>query len=73
MRAHDDMGKPQVNITYEDLKRAAVANAMSVDATLAMIAQTSDKDRGGHPAEYRAQMVSDLSQLDDDGGPSVVS
>ena len=73
MRAHDDMGKPQVNITYEDLKRAAVANAMSVDATLAMIAPTSDKDRGGHPAEYRAQMVSDLSQLDDDGGPSVVS
>lgn len=46
MRAHDDMGKPQVNITYEDLKRAAMANAMSVDATLAMIAQTSDKDRG---------------------------
>ena len=73
MRAHDDMGKPQVNITYEDLKRAAMANAMSVDATLAMIAQTSDKDRGDHPAEYRAQMMSDLSQLDDDGGPSVVS
>jgi hypothetical protein len=73
MEAHDDMGKPGVNITYEDLKRAAVANAMTVDATLAMIAQTSDKDRADHPAEYRAQMVSDLSRLHDDGGPAVGS
>jgi hypothetical protein len=73
MEAHDDMGKPGVNITYEDLKRAAAANAMTVDATLAMIAKTSDKDRGDHPAEYRAQMVSDLSRLDDDGGPAVGS
>ena len=52
MRAHDDMGKPGINITYEDVKRAADANAMTVDATLAMIARTSDKDRGDHPAEY---------------------
>lgn len=73
MHAHDDMGKPGVNIIYEDVRRAAVANAMTVDATLAMIAQTTDKDRADHPAEYRAQMVSDLSRLDDDGGPSVVS
>ena len=27
MRAHDDMGMPGVNITYEDVKRAAEANA----------------------------------------------
>jgi arginine utilization protein RocB len=72
MEAHDDMGKAGVNFTYEDLKRAAAANAMTVDATLAMIGQTSDKDRAVHPEEYSAQMVSDLSRLDDDGGPSVV-
>ena len=54
MRAHDDMGKPQINITYEDVKRAADANEMTVDATLAMIATTSKKDRGDHPAEYPA-------------------
>ena len=73
MRAHDDMGKPGINITYEDVKRAADANAMSVDATLAMIARTTDKDRGDHPAEYGAQMARDLGRLDDDGGPSVDS
>ena len=27
---------------------------MTVDATLAMIARTSDKDRGDHPKEYPA-------------------
>ena len=73
MSAHDDMGKPRVNITYEDVKRAADANEMTVDETLAMIARTSDKDRGDHPAEYAAQMAEDLSRLDDDGGPSVDS
>ena len=52
MRAHDDMGKPGVNITYEDIKRAAEANAMTVGETLAMITRTSDKDRRDHPAEY---------------------
>lgn len=45
-------GNAGVNITYEDVKRAADANGMTVDATLAMIARTSDKDRGDHPAEY---------------------
>jgi hypothetical protein len=45
MRAHDDMGKPRINITYEDVKRAADANAMTVDATLAMIARTSGVPR----------------------------
>jgi hypothetical protein len=73
MAAHDDMGKPEINITYEDVKRAADANAMTVDATLAMIARTSDKDRGDHPAEYGAQTARDLGRLDDDGGPSVAS
>jgi hypothetical protein len=54
MRAHDDMGKPGINITYEDVKRAADANATTVDATLATIDRTSAKDRGDHPAEYHA-------------------
>ncbi len=54
MRAHDDMGKPEINITYEDVLRAADANDMTIDATLTMIARTSDKDRGDHPAEYGA-------------------
>jgi hypothetical protein len=52
MQAHNTMGKPEVNVTYEVVKRAADANGMTVDATLAMIARTSDKDRGDHPAEY---------------------
>jgi hypothetical protein len=52
MRAHDDMGKPGINITYESVKQAADANGMTVDETLAMIARTSDKDRGEHPGEY---------------------
>ena len=54
MRAHDDMGKPGVNITYEDVKRAADANGKTVEETLETIAQTVDKDRGEHPAEYQA-------------------
>jgi hypothetical protein len=54
MQAHDDMGKPGINITYEDVKRAADANEMTVDATLAMIARTGAKDRGDHPGEYAA-------------------
>jgi hypothetical protein len=54
MQAHNTMGKPEINITYETVKRAADANGMTVEATLAMIAKTSDKDRGDHPAEYAA-------------------
>jgi hypothetical protein len=46
------MGKPEVNITYEDVKRAAEANDMTVDETLEMIARTADRDRGEHAAEY---------------------
>ncbi len=52
MAAHDDMGKPGVNITYESVKEAADANGMTVEESLVMIARTSDKDRGDHPAEY---------------------
>jgi len=54
MRAHDEMGKPGINITYETVKAAAEANGMSVDDTLAMITRTSQKDRGDHPQEYGA-------------------
>jgi hypothetical protein len=54
MRAHDDMGKPGINIVYEDVKEAADANDMTVEATLAMITKTSTNDRGDHPAEYKA-------------------
>jgi hypothetical protein len=54
MRAHDDMGKPDVNIVYEDIKRAAEANKMTVNQALENIARTAEKDRGDHPAEYQA-------------------
>lgn len=52
MRAHDDMGKPDVNITYERVKAAADANGMTVEETLDMIAQTAEGDRSTHPSEY---------------------
>lgn len=52
MRAHDDMGKPGVNLTYEDIKRAADANGMSVEETLETIERTVDEDRATHPREY---------------------
>jgi hypothetical protein len=54
MRAHDDMGKPSINITYEDIKRAADANRLSVKQTLENIAKTAAKDEAEHPAEYAA-------------------
>ena len=41
MRAHDDMGKPDVNITYEDLKRAADASGATVDDILQAISDRS--------------------------------
>ena len=55
LRAHDDMGKPDINITYESIKRAADTNGMTVEATLAMIARTADKDRVDHLTEYVAE------------------
>jgi hypothetical protein len=56
MRAHDDMGKPDVNITYETVKRAAEANGKTIDETLETIAQTAEKDRGEHPTEYASSV-----------------
>jgi hypothetical protein len=53
MRAHDDMGKPNVNLVYEDIKKAADANGKTVEETLDTIARTAAKDRVDHPAEYR--------------------
>ncbi len=52
MRAHDDMGKPGVNITYEVVKSAADANGMTIDQTLDIMAKTVAKDRADHPPEY---------------------
>ena len=52
MHAHDDMGKPDINITYETIKRAAGGNDMTVVATLEMIARTGEQDRREHPVEY---------------------
>jgi hypothetical protein len=69
LQAHDDMGKPGINITYEDVRRAADANAMTVDATLAMIARSGAKDRDDHPAEYSDQLPADLARFEDEGGP----
>jgi hypothetical protein len=53
-RAHDTMGKPGVNITYEDVKRAADANKMSVQEALSTMAKTAEKDRSQHETEYAA-------------------
>jgi len=52
MRAHDDMGKPGLNITYETVKAAADANDMTVDEALETIARTADVDRAEHADEY---------------------
>lgn len=46
------MGKPGVNITYEDVRRAAEANGTSVEQAFATITKTAEKDRGDHPQEY---------------------
>ncbi len=55
MRAHDDMGRPDVNITYESVKRAAEANNRSMAQTIETITRTVEKDRGEHPDEYADQ------------------
>ncbi len=47
------MGKPE-NITYEDVKRAADANGMTVTETLEMIQETADTDQQQHRQEYAA-------------------
>jgi hypothetical protein len=50
--AHDDMGEPEIHITYEDLKRAADANGQTVRETLQTIVATVDRDAAKHPTEY---------------------
>lgn len=50
--AHDDMGEPEVHITYERLKKAAEANEQSVEETIRTILRTGEKDKAAHPAEY---------------------
>ena len=52
MQAHNDMGKPGVNIVYEDLKKASDANGKTVEETLEMMNRTASLDRATHPAEY---------------------
>ncbi len=52
MRAHDDMGKPGVNLTLDDIRRAAEANGMSVDQTLDAITRTAALDRSDHGTGY---------------------
>jgi hypothetical protein len=46
------MGKPGINIIYEDVKRAAEANGKSVRETLEIIGKTVEVDRADHPDEY---------------------
>ncbi len=48
--AHKEMTNNDV--TYEDVKRAADQNGVTVDQVLATIGKTVDKDRDQHPAEY---------------------
>lgn len=47
------MQKPGINIAHEDVRRAAVANGMTVEDTLGFITRTSATHRADHPAEYR--------------------
>jgi hypothetical protein len=56
-QAHDAMGKPGVNIVYEDVKRAADANGKTVDETIDIMVRTWDRDRAEHPDEYRAKQA----------------
>jgi uncharacterized protein (DUF111 family) len=48
------MGNPEANITFEDIKRAADANKMSVRQVLDNIQKTAQKDQSEHPQEYAA-------------------
>jgi hypothetical protein len=50
MQAHKVM--TEADITYEDVKKAADQNGVTVDQILATIGRTADKDRLEHPAEY---------------------
>jgi hypothetical protein len=50
--AHDDMGDPEVHITYERIKRAADANGQTVAEALETIRRTAESDGEEHPGEY---------------------
>jgi hypothetical protein len=53
-KAHDDMGRPDVNITMDDIKRAADANKMSVQQVLDNIQRTAKQHQTEHPQEFAA-------------------
>ena len=48
--AHKPMGAK--NVTYEDLRDAAVENGKTVDETLRIMANTAATDRADHLEEY---------------------
>jgi hypothetical protein len=50
MQAHKVM--TDADITYEDVKKAADQNGVTVDQVLVTIGRTSDKDRLEHASEY---------------------
>jgi hypothetical protein len=50
MQAHQVM--TDADITYEDVKKAADQNVVSVDQILETIGKTADKDRLEHAPEY---------------------
>jgi hypothetical protein len=56
MDAHLDMG--EVNITYDDLKRAAAENGRSVAETLDIWNRTAESDRQQHADEYKTEAAS---------------
>jgi hypothetical protein len=51
MRLH---GRPIMgdNVTYEDIKRIADGNGMTVEETLDTVRRTADMDREQHESEY---------------------
>lgn len=50
MQAHKVM--TDADITYEDVKKAADQNGVTVDQVLETIGRTADKDRLEHSSEY---------------------
>jgi len=52
MEAHLEMGS--LNLTFQDLKRAADENGRSVAETIEIMARTEAHDREKHPQEYEA-------------------
>lgn len=50
IQAHKVM--TDADIAYEDVKKAADQNGVTVDQILETIGKTADKDRLEHPSEY---------------------